>query len=81
MRALIGVEKGFTLWVKCYDLNSAYRQWALAPFPEPFAVNSVWNPTESRPELFQKCALPFGARSFLHHFNWVARIFLHVMVI
>ena len=68
--------------VKCFDfdLKSACRQWALAPFTEPFAVTSVWNPTESRPELFQQCALPFGARSTVRHFNWVARMILHVIL-
>ena len=68
--------------VKCFDfdLKSACRQWALAPFTEPFAVTSVWNPTESRPELFQQYALPFGARSTVHHFNWVARMILHVIL-
>ena len=73
-------REGLQLVVKCYDLKSAYKQWALAPFTEPFAVTSVWNPTESRPELFQQCALPFGARSSVHHFNWVGRMILHVMV-
>ena len=80
MCTLIGAEKGLQLVEKCYDLKSAYKQWALGLH----SLNLLQSPQRGTPlshvpELFQQCALPSGARSSVHHFNWVARMILHVI--
>ena len=73
-------REGLQLVGKCYDLKSAYKQWALAPFTEPFAVTSVWNPLSHVQNYFNNAPFLLVARSSVHHFNWVARMILHVMV-
>lgn len=55
-------------WVgKTVDLSSAYRQLAIAE-ESLWAYVVCFNPFSRKPEVYQLCALPFGASSSVYSF-------------
>ena len=63
---------GGALLGRTLDLKSAYWQGAWAPATVSCAVICVYNPVGKMPELFHLTVPLSGARSSVHHFNWVA---------
>ncbi len=61
------------------DLKKAYKQLLADPKQARFAVTSVWNPFESKSELFVLLAVAFGAKNAVLAFNWCARALEHLL--
>ena len=65
---------------RMWDLKKAYRQIAVAPRDQSFAVIAVWNPEAKCVEWYRMAGMPFGASSSVLGFNWIAFALCCVLV-
>ena len=56
------------LEMKSYDLHKAYKNLPLSASAVEDAYLAVYNPRTGRPEVYEQCVLPFGARASVHSF-------------
>ena len=70
---LMALNPGKALLGKAFDLKSAYRQLGIHPGSLRASYIAVYNPHESKLEVFQMLAVPFGATRAVYSFLRVVR--------
>lgn len=73
LHASLSVKEARSLVGRTLDLQSAYRQLAVAPSAAWSSVVAVFNPVSQRAEIYVQRALPFGATAAVYAFNRLAR--------
>ena len=68
------------LVARMFDLASAYRQLARAPWHASVTVIAVWHPGRIRWVFFKQRALAFGSSASVLSFNWVSKALSMVIV-
>eukprot|EP00971_Amphidinium_carterae_P335009 6470635-Amphidinium_carterae.1 len=69
-----------SIYAKCFDLSSAYRQMPVAPSSYRFSIIVIWNHALGLHQYFVMRALPFGSVASVYAFLRVSRAIRHVMV-